>query len=589
MTITEGSQPETEQWEAFALALTAPLGPFPQVHLAPKFPPELLNAALASYLPLQEDELLLAMIDRGAESVTGLCALTTRRIYWTERDLERERPRGARLKWTRRRATHGLALRVADYADLPDHIEAIATPEGSFAISLAGRATIELGRIGSRLASALVHYLETMRTAARAGAPPVGAIDPELAARAALALPNVARVTAKGRAFAQELSQFRAALQSATRHTAMTQVFAATCIIVYLAMVATGVHWLWPTQTNLVDWGANQGVGVAISQQYWRLFTSVFLHGGMIHLATNMWSLVVIGPLVERLYGNLAFTVIYLAAGVGGAIASLTASPLRVGVGASGAICGVLGGLVAFLIVHRRAIPKAILKSFRGSLLLVVILMAILGYMVPNIDQEAHAGGFVTGFLAGLLLSRPWPVVKSRWATLRRLVAPLLLAGALAGFAHAVAQRARVTLLSEFRPQLIADRIGPAFMEYQNISNGAPSTLLLSRDRVDPAACAAHRQTIEALIERSLANLATLRRHTTAYPPLRTMEQTMVAAQASQLSSLRAAERYLETGDRRHLSGPGGVLAEKIAATEAMRSFQEQEINFVNANKHHLD
>ena len=132
---------------------------------------------------------------------------------------------------------------------------------------------------------------------------------------------------------------------------------------------------------QLVDWGANRGISVDLNQQYWRLVTNVFLHGGLIHLAVNMWSLLVIGPLVERLYGNLAFAIIYLASGVGGAIASLAASPLRIGVGASGAICGVLGGLVAFLIVHRRAIPKSILKSFRGSLISVVILMAILGYL----------------------------------------------------------------------------------------------------------------------------------------------------------------------------------------------------------------
>ena len=240
-------------------------------------------------------------------------------------------------------------------------------------------------------------------------------------------------MTAKGRAFGQDLSQFRAALQSATPRAVMTPVFTGACVIVYVAMVASGVHWLWPTATQLIDWGANQGIGIALNHEYWRLFTSVFLHGGLIHLAMNMWSLLVIGPLVERLYGNLAFAVIYLASGVGGAIASLAASPLRVGVGASGAICGVLGALVAFLIVHRRAIPKSILKSFRGSLLSVVVFMAILGYFVPNIDQQAHLGGFVTGFLTGLLLSRPWPVVKSRWATLRRLVAPFLIAGALAG------------------------------------------------------------------------------------------------------------------------------------------------------------
>ena len=446
MPLTEGSKSATEQWEVFALALAAPLRPFRQVYLAPKFPPARLNAALATYLPLKEDELLLALIDPGGRAATGHSALTTRRIYWTERDLERE-PTLRRLLEADAAAGRAIdsSFRIADYADLPDHIAAIEARMDLPPSTLAGRATIELGRIDKRLASALVHFLESMRTAAHVGTAPERLIDPDLAARAARVLPNVARVTAEARAFGQDISDFRAALHSATPRAVMTYVMTAACIIVYLAMVAKGVHWLWPTATQLIDWGANQGIGIALSQQYWRLFTSVFLHGGLIHVAVNVWNLIVIGPLVERFYGNAAFAVIYLASGVGGSIASLTASPLRVGVGASGAICGVLGGLVAFLIVHRRAIPKSILKSFRGSLLLVVVLMAVLGYLIPNIDHQAHLGGFVTGLLAGLLLSRPWPVVKSRRAMLRRLVAPLLIAGSLAGFAYVVAQRARAS------------------------------------------------------------------------------------------------------------------------------------------------
>jgi rhomboid protease GluP len=424
-----------------------------------------------------------------------------------------------------------------------------------------------------------------MGCSARAGAAPKGLIDSGSVARAVRDLPKVTHVSAKAREFGRDVSDFQTALDSATPRVVTTQVFTAICIFVYVAMVASGVNWLWPNPTQLVDWGANQGVAVALNQQYWRLLTSVFLHGGVLHVAMNMWSLLVIGPLVERLYGNVAFGVLYLASGVGGAIASLAANPLRNGVGASGAICGVLGGLVAFMIVHRRAIPKSILKSLRGSLLLVVVLMAILGYLFPMIDQEAHLGGFVTGFLAGLLLSRPWPVVKSRWASLRRLAAPLLITAALAGFAHVVAQRARVRMPADVRLQSILARISPALGEYHAINERAPSTLLLSRDRTIPEARAAHIQTIESLIERSLANLATLRRATTPYPPLQNVVQAMVTAQSSQLSSLRAARRYLETGDPMHLSGAGGMLDDKTAAAAAKKSFDEQVSNFMRDNK----
>ena len=86
MTTTEGYQASTAAWDGFALAAAAPLGPYAQVHLAPGFPPSLLNTALVTYVPLQRDELLLALIDGGGQKPVGRCALTTRRIYWTDRD-----------------------------------------------------------------------------------------------------------------------------------------------------------------------------------------------------------------------------------------------------------------------------------------------------------------------------------------------------------------------------------------------------------------------------------------------------------------------------------------------------------------------
>jgi rhomboid protease GluP len=585
MPLTEGFQPATAQWEAFALASAASLAPFEPAHIAPKFPSHLLNTALSTYLSLQDDELLLSIVGRGGRSESPRCALTSRRIYWTEKDDQSEPVRRAGLVRFLRRAKNEFVVRVADYGVLPDRLDVIAAPGGCFRIALGGGSDIELGRVDGRLARALASFLETMGRAARMGTAPSGMIDPDLAARAERVLPKVAKVTAQARSFSQDLSDFGVAMQSATPRAFMTPAFTAAFIILYIAMVASGVNWLSPTTTQLVDWGANQGIGVALSGQYWRLLTGVFLHGGLIHIAVNAWSLLVVGPLVERLYGNLAFAFIFLASGVGGSIASLTASPLRVGVGASGAVCGLLGGLVAFMIVHRRAIPKSILGSLRGSLLLVIVLSAIIAYLVPNIDHQAHLGGFVTGFLAGLLLSRPWPVVKSRWATLRRVVAPLLIAGALAGFAYAVAQRGKTVLVTGLRPLLISHQIVPALSEFLAIRNGAPGTLVLSRDQSEPEARAAHMKTIEALIARAVANLRSLRRSTTDYPPFRNMVLAMVTAQSSQLASLQAAKRYLESGDLEQLRGKGGVVDELIRAESSWKSFQEQQLKFLTDNK----
>ncbi len=578
---TEGYQPASGAWDGFALATVAPLGPFAKVHLAPGFPPSLLNSALATYLPLQGDELLLALIDGSSQSLIGRCALTTRRIYWTERDDQGEPPGGAEVSARDRSRERPIVVRVAAYADLPEVIGERSDPDGSFSIALANGATLALATNDRRLAAALAHYLETMGRAARAGAaPPVGTIDPELAARVARALPAVARVTAKSRAFSQDLTQFRDALFAATRRVVMTPVFIGACIAVYGAMVASGVPFLWPTGTQLSRWGANQGTRIVLNREYWRLIASVFLHGGLIHLAMNMWSLLVVGPLVERLYGNFAFAVIYLASGVGGAIASFAASPTRTGIGASGAICGILGGLVAFLIVHRKEIPKTLLKSFRGNLLSVVVLMGVLGYLVPNIDQEAHLGGLATGFVSGLLFWRPWPVVRRRWVTLLHCVAPILIAGALGGLAWGVARRTTAMFPPSVRFQGIAEQLEPALGVYSAITDKVPSTMSLRRDRDDPEARIGHLETLRDLIQRGHANLAALRRATSPYAPLQSMVKALVEAQSRQLAGLRAAGRYLETGDLENLTGPDGVLAEKKAANDGIRSFQEQQLKF---------
>src|SRR5262249_44413926 len=230
------------------------------------------------------------------------------------------------------------------------------------------------------------------------------------------------------------------------------------------------------------------------------LFTNVFVHFGLIHLSLNMWNLLVIGPLVERLYGNLAFAVIYIASGIGGSIASFATSPTRVGVGASGAICGVLGGLVAFLVVHRQRIPKTILTSFKKSLIWVVVSMAVLAYLIPNIDHQAHLGGFVSGFLAGLLLSRSWPVVKNRSATLRLMVGTLVIAGGLAVIAVTVSRRASAAL-----PPAI--RLQPMNEEFLAIASAAPQALA---DFENPQARASNLKKIKALSARAVANLAAM-------------------------------------------------------------------------------
>ena len=254
MSTEKGLPQATGRWDEFALASAAPLGPFVRAHLAPRIPPELLNAALATYLPLRDDELLLAIIDSGGPKPTCSCTLTTRRAYWTEKISRSQPNEQAGMRSRFRVRTHELMARVAGYADLPESMRALETADGSSGVDLGDSTMIVVGKGEGALASALLRYLQAMRSAARAGASPEGAIDAELASRAARALPAVVKVTAEARAFGLDLLEFRSSLQSTAHREFMTPALIGACALAYVIMVATGVPPLLPSPDQLLRW-----------------------------------------------------------------------------------------------------------------------------------------------------------------------------------------------------------------------------------------------------------------------------------------------------------------------------------------------
>lgn len=130
--------------------------------------------------------------------------------------------------------------------------------------------------------------------------------------------------------------------------------------------------------------------------EYYRLVTNIFLHGGLIHLALNMYSLYIIGPLVEKVYGRVKYIAIYFIAGI---VASLFSYIFSKGlsIGASGAIFGVLGATLIFAI----KIKKTIGKDFYNNILQVMVVNLIIGFSIPNIDNFAHIGGILGGMTMG--------------------------------------------------------------------------------------------------------------------------------------------------------------------------------------------
>jgi rhomboid protease GluP len=114
-----------------------------------------------------------------------------------------------------------------------------------------------------------------------------------------------------------------------------------------------------------------------------------------------------VGGLVERLVGNTGFAVLYFLSGAGGSLASLSYHPLLVSAGASGAVFGVYGALIALLVRQSGAVPAETLAGLRNAGLAFVGYNLLFGLMVPQIDNAAHIGGLVTGFVCGLVLNQP--------------------------------------------------------------------------------------------------------------------------------------------------------------------------------------
>jgi membrane associated rhomboid family serine protease len=167
---------------------------------------------------------------------------------------------------------------------------------------------------------------------------------------------------------------------------------------------------------QLVIWGANYGPWT-LKGQWWRLFTSMFLHGSLLHLAFNMFALWQVGRLVERIFGSLRFTGLYLLAGLAGSLASVLWNPHVNSVGASGAIFGIIGGLLAFIGRASSGVPPTVVSDLRGSILPFLLFNLSAGFVYPHTDNAAHIGGLVGGWLAGHLLARSLHVPGQHKAT----------------------------------------------------------------------------------------------------------------------------------------------------------------------------
>jgi len=205
---------------------------------------------------------------------------------------------------------------------------------------------------------------------------------------------------------------------------------------VFLGMVLATSSVMGFTGPDLVHWGANLGP-YTLSGEWWRLLTSVFVHGGIIHIGFNMWCLWNLGALCEVLYGPWAYLAIYLLCGVGGSLGSVIWNPRVLSVGASGAIFGLAGALLAAFKLGEFSAPRAALSGTLRSVGAFVVYNLIFGAAISGVDNAAHIGGLITGLILGALIALFAP--RHEHPPRRALIFLLLtlaLAAVAAGVAH---------------------------------------------------------------------------------------------------------------------------------------------------------
>ena len=237
---------------------------------------------------------------------------------------------------------------------------------------------------------------------------------------------------------------FRNALRARTRWVLVTPALVALNVTIFVFMIFRGVT--FSDSAALVDWGGSWGPRTT-NGEWWRLVTMTFVNSGMLHLAANAVGMLQLGFLLERLFGSLAFAAVYVAAAVLASVVSLSAYPMAVGVGASGAIFGLYGLLLASLIwgvLHSSAvtIPLMTLKRLGPA----AAIFISYNVATDGLGTAAELAGLVTGLVCGLILARG---VSGRKPSARQIAATMA-----ATIAIAVGLAVPLRGIADVRPEI---------------------------------------------------------------------------------------------------------------------------------------
>ena len=215
-------------------------------------------------------------------------------------------------------------------------------------------------------------------------------------------------------------------------HLHVTWLLITLNLLVFCCMLINGAGLWHSPNTVQLAWGANFGPATK-DGEWWRLGSALFLHFGLLHLATNMFALWEGGSFVERMAGPVRFLAIYGIAGLLGNLLSLVVrGDHAIAGGASGAIFGIYGALLVYLWVLRRQLNPAEFRWLFWGALVFSLITVSMGFLIPGIDNAAHIGGFIGGALAGVILGQPVAKVGG-FPTCMRFLAVMALTGCFIG------------------------------------------------------------------------------------------------------------------------------------------------------------
>ncbi len=260
--------------------------------------------------------------------------------------------------------------------------------------------------------------------------------------------------------------------QGMTSSAIVTQAFFAINLMVFAAMALEGIA-MNPSSRQLIQWGANFGP-YTLGGQEWRLLSCTFLHIGLMHIFFNMWCLWDLGAMCEGLFGHATFAAVYLISGVGASLASVWWRPVGVSAGASGAIFGIVGALIAAHYLGEFSAPLFAVRARLRSVLVFAGYALIFGAMSGRTDNAAHVGGLVTGLVLGALIAR----VAPNRDPVRRVAVILCVAGIVFG-AGAWLHRSRSYLIHAQRGEqfLEENKLDQAVGELQTAIRQHPDYL----------------------------------------------------------------------------------------------------------------